>query len=97
MNKQELMKECNKIILATNGGNDDFVVALCRISEAIGRLDEPSREECEFIEWSVGDDRDYGGCVDGAKCTNCDYFEAWYCDCDKFNFCPNCGSKIKRN
>lgn len=40
MNKKELITECKKIILNTNGGNDDYVVALCRISNAISELED---------------------------------------------------------
>lgn len=40
MNKQELQKKYQEIVLKTNGGNDDYVVALCQIANAINELDE---------------------------------------------------------
>lgn len=47
MNKEELIKEYQKIVLETNGGNDDYVVALCKISNAINELDDQSQK----IKW----------------------------------------------
>lgn len=30
------------------------------------------------------------------RCSNCDYYEIRpYSDCDTFNYCPNCGAKMK--
>lgn len=43
MNKQGLQKKVKEIILKTNGGNDDYVVALCKISNAINELDDDSQ------------------------------------------------------
>lgn len=43
MNKQELQKKVKEIILKTNGGNNDYVVALCKISNAINELDDDSQ------------------------------------------------------
>ena len=40
MNKQELQKKYQEIVLATNGGNDDYVVALCKIACAINELED---------------------------------------------------------
>lgn len=40
MNKQELQKKYQEIVLKTNGGNDDYVVALCKISNAINELED---------------------------------------------------------
>lgn len=47
MNKQELQKKYQEIVLKTNGGNDDYVVALCQIGSLIGQLDEPKQD----IKW----------------------------------------------
>ena len=44
MNKQELQKRYQEIVLKTNGGNDDYVVALCQIANAINELDEPKQD-----------------------------------------------------
>ena len=44
MNKQELQKKYQEIVLKTNGGNDDYVVALCQIANAINELDEPKQD-----------------------------------------------------
>lgn len=44
MNKQELQKKYQDIVLKTNGGNDDYVVALCQIANAINELDEPKQD-----------------------------------------------------
>lgn len=44
MDKNELQKTYQEIILKTNGGVDDYVVALCRIGNAIGELDDPQQE-----------------------------------------------------
>lgn len=35
MSKEELFKKYQEIILKTNGGADDYVVALCQISDLI--------------------------------------------------------------
>ena len=40
MNKQELQKKYQEIVLAINGGNDDYVVALCKIANAINELED---------------------------------------------------------
>jgi NADH pyrophosphatase NudC (nudix superfamily) len=87
MTKKELKKEVQEIMLATNGSNGDYVVALCQISQAISELDEP--KECEMIY----KDEYYGD--DFAKCSQCGMLyvgkvSAYY------DFCPECGSKIKR-
>ena len=44
MNKQELQKKYQEIVLKINGGNDDYVVALCQIANAINELDEPKQD-----------------------------------------------------
>mgnify|MGYP000691317334 CR=1 FL=1 len=40
MTKEELQKTYNEVVLNTNGGNDDYVVALCQIANAIDALDD---------------------------------------------------------
>lgn len=40
MNKKELQKRYNEIVLNTNGGVDDYVVSLCQIANAINELDD---------------------------------------------------------
>ena len=37
MSKEELFKKCQEIVLKTNGGADDYVVALCQISDLINK------------------------------------------------------------
>lgn len=44
MNKNELQKTYQKIALNTNGGIDDYVVALCQIGNAIGELDDQQQK-----------------------------------------------------
>ncbi len=44
MNKQELQKKYQEIVLNTNGGNEDYVVALCQIANAINELDESKQD-----------------------------------------------------
>ena len=44
MNKQEIQRKYQEIELKTNGGNDDYVVALCQIANAINELDEPKQD-----------------------------------------------------
>lgn len=52
MNKQELQKKYQEIVLKTNGGNDDYVVALCQIANAINELDEPKDTRWQKLkEW----------------------------------------------
>lgn len=48
MNKEELQKEYQKIVLETNGGNNDYVVALCKIANAINNLDESNEQIAEL-------------------------------------------------
>ena len=45
MNKQELIKRYKQIVFKTNGGNDDYVVALSQIGEAINELEEPKQDK----------------------------------------------------
>ena len=40
MNKQELQNKYREILLETNDGNDEYVVALCKIANAINELEE---------------------------------------------------------
>lgn len=56
MNKQELQKKYQEIVLKTNGGNDDYVVALCQIANAINELDEPKQDTKwqKLKEWIEG-------------------------------------------
>lgn len=48
MNKNELQKIYQKIVLKTNGGIDDYVVALCQIGNAIGELDDQQQQIAEL-------------------------------------------------
>ena len=58
------------------------------------QLDEPSRGECEIIETERND------YVSDFKCSKCkvcfDLFRWVYAPNTRVNYCPNCGSKIKR-
>ena len=87
MTKQELIEKVQQIILKTNGGNDDYVVALLQISQAINKLENVG--ECEIID--IQDD----GWVLHGKCTECEYRMS-NPRSKGANFCPNCGRKIKR-
>ena len=51
MNKQEWQKKYQEIVLKTNGGNDDYVVALCQIADAINELDEPKQDSKWQNKW----------------------------------------------
>lgn len=44
MNKQELLITYQKIVLKTNCGVDDYVVALCQIGNAISELDDQQQQ-----------------------------------------------------
>lgn len=44
MNIDELKKTYQKTVLKTNGGVDDYVVALCQIGNAIGELDDQQQQ-----------------------------------------------------
>lgn len=44
MNKEELQKTYQTIVLNTNGGIDDYVVALCQIGNAISELDDQQQQ-----------------------------------------------------
>lgn len=48
MNKQEFELKYREIVLKTNGGIDDYIVALCQIGSLINELDEPSQEIAEL-------------------------------------------------
>ena len=48
MNKEELQKTYQKIVLNTNGGIDDYVIALCQIGNAIGGLDDTQQQIAEL-------------------------------------------------
>lgn len=85
MNKYELIKKCNEIILKTNGSNEDYVVALCQISMAINELDDLKLEECYPVDVELENGVTYWGC------SNCG--EQIY---GSYNHCPNCGKKIRR-
>lgn len=45
MNKEEFFKKYQEIILKTNGGNDDYVVALCQISNLINEFVEEQEQQ----------------------------------------------------
>lgn len=44
MTKEELQKIYQTIVLKTNGGIDDYVVALCQIGNAISELDNQQQQ-----------------------------------------------------
>jgi len=106
MNKKELQKVYKDIVLKTNGGNDDYVVALLKIGEAIGELDEPQAEECEvkYIGYVSNQGNTY-------KC-DCGYWEVVETHSEfigeelkdipyeppmfRYPYCRNCGRKIKK-
>lgn len=48
MNKNELQKMYREIVLKTNGGIDDYVVALCQIGNAIGELDDQQQQVADL-------------------------------------------------
>ena len=51
MNKQELQKKYQEIVLKTNGGNDDYVVALCQIANAINELDDNLKKKTKRLNF----------------------------------------------
>ena len=57
MNKQELQKKYQEIVLKTNGGNDDYVVALCQIANAINELDEPKDTRWQKLKEFLNEDK----------------------------------------
>jgi hypothetical protein len=91
MTKTELIKRYHEIVLKTNGGNDDYVVALLQIMDAIRELDDPAdKEPCEFC----------------AEYTDIYYFAKWLGTIDgdmvwnektkkqKARYCPACGKRL---
>lgn len=58
MNKQEFELKYREIVLNTNGGNDDYVVALCQIGSLINELDDPSQEIAELKKQLEEKDRE---------------------------------------
>lgn len=88
MNKEELQKTYQTIVLKTNGGIDDYVVALCQIGSAISELDDQQQQiadlqhKLEVAEIALELMRvDYLGmycsdyCGHGGKCKKCEYEE----------------------
>lgn len=50
MSKEELFKKMGEIIKNTNGGNDDYVVAICRIGILISDFVEMKEKEIADLE-----------------------------------------------
>jgi len=99
MNKQELIKKLKDWQSTAKEDKQGAVYMSMQIAIKLAeQLDEPSREECDYFTapYNYGESTD----IDYNICNICGYHEK--CD-DKFksnfdvwNYCPNCGSKIKR-
>ena len=50
MSKEELFKKCQEIVLKTNGGADDYVVALCQISNLIKEFAEEKGQQITDLQ-----------------------------------------------
>ena len=50
MSKEELFKKYQKILLKTNGGADDYVVALCQISNLIKEFAEEKDQQITDLQ-----------------------------------------------
>ena len=50
MNKEELFKKYQEIVLKTNGGADDYVVALCQISNLIKEFAEEKDQQITDLQ-----------------------------------------------
>ena len=50
MSKEELFKKYQEIILKTNGGADDYVVALCQISNLIKEFAEEKDQQITDLQ-----------------------------------------------
>ena len=50
MSKEELFKKYQEIVLKTNGGADDYVVALCQISNLIKEFDEEKSQQITDLQ-----------------------------------------------
>lgn len=55
MNKEELFKKYEEIVLKTNGGADDYVVALCQISNLIKDYAEEKDQQITDLEAKVAE------------------------------------------
>ena len=50
MSKEELFKKYQEIVLKTNGGADDYVVALCQISNLIKEFSEAQDQQITNLQ-----------------------------------------------
>lgn len=50
MSKEELFKKYQEILLKTNGGIDDYVVALCQISDLIKKFAEEKDQQITDLQ-----------------------------------------------
>ena len=50
MSKEELFKKYQEILLKTNGGADDYVVALCQISDLIKEFAEEKDQQITDLQ-----------------------------------------------
>ena len=50
MSKEELFKKYQEIVLKTNGGADDYVVALCQISNLIKEFAEEKGQQITDLQ-----------------------------------------------
>ena len=50
MNKEELFKKYQEVVLKTNGGADDYVVALCQISNLIKEFAEEKDQQITDLQ-----------------------------------------------
>ena len=57
MSKEELFKKYQEIVLKTNGGADDYVVALCQISNLIKEFAEEKDQQIADLETKLAESK----------------------------------------
>lgn len=57
MSKEELIKKYQEIVLKTNGGIEDYVVALCHIANAINELEDTTDLQNQLAELKAENER----------------------------------------
>ena len=68
MSKEELFKKYQEILLKTNGGADDYVVALCQISNLIkDYAEEKDQQIAEFQKQLEGKNKTIQGLIETQK------------------------------
>ena len=76
MSKEELFKKYQEILLKTNGGADDYVVALCQISNLIKDYAEEKDQQITELKKQLEEkDKTIQGLIEAQKCLerSCSY------------------------